>query len=148
VDYSDSIDIAAPSEAAFELVSDLPGMGRFSPENTGGEWLGGARKPAVGVRFKGANAQGSRTWTTTSRVVEFDPPSRFAFAVTVMGVKVATWTYRIAPTDTGCTVTESWHDQRSGFFKRVAKTVENRDDYTKESIRTTLEAIKAFLEAT
>jgi hypothetical protein len=40
--YSDSIDIECAPEEVFKVVTDLPNMGRLSPENTGGEWIGGA----------------------------------------------------------------------------------------------------------
>ena len=68
MDYSDSIEIAASPEAVFATLSNLPEMGRLSPENTGGEWLGGATGPALGAKFKGTNARGSDTWSTTVRV--------------------------------------------------------------------------------
>ena len=37
-----SIEINA-SRAVYDLVSDLPRMGEWSPENIGGEWQGGGR---------------------------------------------------------------------------------------------------------
>ncbi|MFN2524390.1 MAG: SRPBCC family protein, partial [Mycobacteriales bacterium] len=52
---SRSTDVDAPADVVWGLVSDLPGMGRLSPENTGGRWSGGATGPAVGARFRGAN---------------------------------------------------------------------------------------------
>jgi hypothetical protein len=33
-----SLDIHASPEAVYDLVSDLPRMGEWSPENIGGEW--------------------------------------------------------------------------------------------------------------
>ena len=44
--------IAATPERVYELVSDLPRMGEWSPENTGGSWIKGATGPAVGAKFK------------------------------------------------------------------------------------------------
>ena len=44
----------------YELVADLPSMGRISPENTGGKWVGGATTPRVGARFRGTNQAGWR----------------------------------------------------------------------------------------
>jgi Polyketide cyclase / dehydrase and lipid transport len=35
-----SIEINASPEAVYDLVSDLPRMGEWSPENIGGEWQG------------------------------------------------------------------------------------------------------------
>ena len=53
-----SIEINASAEAVYDLISDLPRMGEWSPENTGGEWQdGGSGK--VGDRYIGHN-QGRR----------------------------------------------------------------------------------------
>jgi hypothetical protein len=145
--FSDAIEIAATPEAVFNAVSRLEDMGRFSPENTGGRWLGGAAGPAIGARFKGTNANGARSWTTTARVVECDPPREFAFEVTVGPVRVSRWSYVIEPTEGGSRVTESWIDRRSGLSKRLTKgIVADREAYTRQSIATTLAELKAFLE--
>ncbi|MEP6624365.1 MAG: SRPBCC family protein, partial [Acidimicrobiia bacterium] len=74
-------EIAAPPEKVWSLVSDITRMGEWSPEARGGEWVKGASGPAVGARFKGRNARGKRSWSTDCHVVECEPGSRFAFAV-------------------------------------------------------------------
>ena len=43
--------INATPERMYELISDLPRMGRWSPENAGGNWQMGATGPAVGGKF-------------------------------------------------------------------------------------------------
>ena len=63
----------------YELISDLPRMGEWSPENTGGKWLGEATGPAVGVKFRGTNRHGLAIWMTTVTVTVTDPGQRFAF---------------------------------------------------------------------
>ena len=40
-----SIEINASPEAVYDLVSDLPRMGEWSPENIGGEWQGRRQGP-------------------------------------------------------------------------------------------------------
>jgi hypothetical protein len=72
--YSDSIDIECSPEAAFAVITDLPHMDRLSPENTGGEWIGGASGPQVGAKFKGTNARDRDSWYTIAKVVTYDPP--------------------------------------------------------------------------
>jgi len=47
-----SIEINASPEAIYDLISDLPRMGEWSPENIGGEWQGGG-SGTVGDRFIG-----------------------------------------------------------------------------------------------
>ena len=139
-------EIAAPPTRVFELLTDLARMGEWSPENVGGRWLGEATAPAVGARFVGRNRNGWRSWRTTSRVVEYAPPRRFAFDVTAAGLKVSTWEYDIEPTSAGCTVTESWTDRRPALFAklgRLATGVGDRTEFNQRSIETTLERLEA-----
>src|SRR3954468_6506548 len=51
-DVSVSRDVPAPAERVWEMVSDLPRMGEWSPENEGGEWIGGATAAAPGAKFR------------------------------------------------------------------------------------------------
>jgi uncharacterized protein YndB with AHSA1/START domain len=137
--------IAAPPERVWELVSDMTRMGKWSPEATGGKWLGGATGPSAGARFRGTNKAGWQRWSTTCEVVDCVPGERFTFAVTIGPVKVATWSYEIEPTDSGCRVTESWTDQRSSFFagasRRVTR-VQDRAQHNRANMDRTLEALE------
>jgi hypothetical protein len=147
---SRSLDVDAPAEQVWALVSDLPGMGELSPENAGGRWVGGATGPAAGARFRGANRNGWRRWSTDARVTECDPPRRFAFAVRAVGLPVATWSYDVAPRPGGCTVTESWQDQRGRAMLAIgllASGVRDRTAFTAASIEATLAAVKRRAEA-
>jgi hypothetical protein len=148
-ELSQSIEINASPDEVFRTVTDLPAMGRLSPENAGGEWLNGATGPAVGARFKGRNANGTKSWTTTATVVEFSAPNSFAFEVNVGPAKVARWAYAVEATPTGSRVTESWTDRRSALSKWIggkSSGVAHRDQFTVESIRTTLDNLKKTLE--
>jgi hypothetical protein len=147
MDYSDSIEIAVSPDVAFAAIADLPSMGRRSPENTGGEWLNGATGPALGAKFSGTNAQGSDTWSTVARVTTFDPPHTFVFEVTYGMWRIARWGFSIERTPSGCRVTEKWKDRRNYFMRRSAKKDGfDRAEFTKSSIRTTLERLKSELE--
>lgn len=144
---SDTVETSAAPDAVFAAVSCLDQMGRYSPENTGGTWIKGATGPARGAKFKGTNRNGTNKWTTTATVVDFDPPRTFAFDVTFGPFKVSRWRYEIEPTATGSRVTESWVDRRSSFVRKRTKTiVADREAFTRQSIRTTLDALKASLE--
>src|SRR3954447_4143399 len=107
--------IKAPAAAVYALVADLPRMGEWSPENTGGKWLGGATGPAVGARFRGTNRAGWRFWTTTVTVRAADVGRSFAFDVDVAGLAVSTWAYTFAEAEGGCVVTESWTERRPSW---------------------------------
>ena len=146
---SQSVIIKASVSEVFALVTDLPGMGAFSPENTGGVWLGRRAAPALGAKFRGTNAQGEKSWSTMSRVTVFERDARFAFKVTAVGIPVATWSYELEALDGATKVTESWTDNRSKFFKKISQAVSNvsdRTSYTAVSIEQTLAAMKAHLE--
>ena len=144
-----SVDVAAPPHRVWDLVSDLPAMGRFSPENEGGRWQGGATGPAVGAVFRGANRSGRRRWSTRCTVTRCEPGRSFAFAVSAVGRPVAEWSYELAPTDTGCTVTETWHDRRGPlvtWLGRLTTGVQDRSEFTATSIEHTLARVKAHTE--
>jgi hypothetical protein len=146
MDYSDAIDIVATPTAAFAAISDLPSMGRRSPENTGGEWLN-ASGPVLGARFRGTNARNGSTWSTTARLTTFDPPRSLVFEVTYRGFRVSRWEFVVEQTSDGCRVTEKWRDRRNYFLRRSTESDGfDRSQYTKTSIRATLEALKRELE--
>jgi uncharacterized protein YndB with AHSA1/START domain len=133
--------IAAPPERIYAMVSDLPRMGEWSPENTGGAWVGGATGPAVGAKFDGHNAIGPHKWTTIATITRVEPGRVFEFRVTVGPVKVATWRYEFAATPEGCTVTETWTDQRNGvakFLSKLSTKVTDRAEHNRANMETTL----------
>ena len=68
--------IAAPAETVWALVSDLPRMGEWSPENAGGKWVKGATGPALGAVFEGTNKNGFRRWSTMVTVIACEPGVR------------------------------------------------------------------------
>jgi hypothetical protein len=148
VTYSDSIDIEANAQRVFDVVTDLPSMGRLSLENTGGSWIGTATGPGVGVKFKGTNARGQDRWATTARITRFEPPRNFTFDVTFGPFRVARWRYEIEPTLSGCRVVETWKDRRNWLARRPDKKKGfDRAEFTKLSIRTTLERLKDVCES-
>jgi uncharacterized protein YndB with AHSA1/START domain len=93
-----NIDIAAPPERVWALVTDVTQMGRWSPECHRCEWLDGASGPAVGARFKGWNRRGLMRWSTVSTVVTADEPSHFAWEVDTSKMR---WGYRFEPSPGG-----------------------------------------------
>lgn len=143
-----SVTIAAPPEAVYALITDLPTMAAIGEEVTEMEWRSGdgARPGAV---FKGRNRNGRRTWTTTCTVTDAEPGRTFAFDVKSVVIPVAHWRYDLSATDGGCTVTESTWDRRPGWFRKpgaMATGVMDRDSANAEHIRLTLERLKARAE--
>ena len=143
-------EIGAPAEHVCALVSDPTRMGEWSPENVNAEWLDGATNAVPGARFRGTNQIGKRKWKTVATVIDADPGSRFSFRVSTMGLKVAEWSYVFEPTAGGCRVTESWIDQRAGWFKPVAHLatgVGDRAAHNRAGMEQTLERLAAAAES-
>jgi Polyketide cyclase / dehydrase and lipid transport len=142
-------DIAASPEAIWALVSDLPRMGEWSNENTGGTWHRGATGPAVGARFKGTNANGAKRWTTMAEVTDCTPSASFGFHVKVGIVNVADWHYSLSDLGNGSTrVTESWTDRRPGLARKLGATmsgVSDRKAHTQVGMEQTLARIDAYV---
>lgn len=148
-DVSVSRRIAASPARVYELVSDLPRMGEWSTENTGGRWTKGASGAAVGARFRGTNSNGKFNWTTKATVTAADPGARLAFSVVVGPMKVADWAYEIVPDGSGCVVTEHWTDRRDPVSRIITGRitgVRDRVAFTRASMAATLEALAATAE--
>jgi len=151
---SDSVsvsrEIAAPAEQVWAMVSDIRRMGEWSPENVGGEWIGGATGPAVGAKFRGRNRLGKRSWKTVAIVTACEPGRVFTFRVKAAGMKISDWSYAFEATDSGCRVTESWTDLRPGFLKPIVARVlgvKDRAAHNRAGMEQTLERLAAAAEA-
>lgn len=146
-----SVEVAAAPDTVWAMISDLPRMGEFSPENVGGVWVHGSTGPALGARFRGTNVNGSLQWWTKVRVVACTPGRHFAFDVrTPFGVRVSRWEYVIAPTPSGCLLTENWYRVGNWFIRKImGPKVTGRQDrpgFNEHSIEHTLAAVKAKAE--
>jgi ligand-binding SRPBCC domain-containing protein len=144
-----STTVAAPADAVWRLVSDLPGMGRFSPEATGGRWDDEQAGPAVGAVFRGRNAQGRRRWSTRSTVTVCEPGRAFAFEVSAGPLSVAEWRYDLEPDGAGTMLSETWTDRRGVLLRRLGGLVSgisDRESYAATSIEHTLERVRDAAE--
>ena len=145
-----SVTIAAPAQRLYDLISDLPRMGEWSPENRGGKWVKGATGPVVGARFRGRNRKGWRRWATLVTVAIAEPAKEFAFDVTGGPWKVARWGYRFAPTEGATVVTEYWDDHRSALIAKITSLlvgVADRPEYNRRGMEETLRRLAAFAES-
>jgi uncharacterized protein YndB with AHSA1/START domain len=145
-----SREITAPAEQVWAMVSDVTRMGEWSPENEGAAWLGGATSAQAGAKFRGTNRIGKRKWKTRATVTEVEPGRRFSFRVSATVIKVADWSYEVEPTATGCRVTETWIEQRPGWFKPLTQLVtgvSDRPATNRAGMEQTLERIAAAAES-
>lgn len=148
-----SIDIEAPPERVYGLVSDITRMGEWSPECRSCTWVKGATGPAVGARFRARN-KGRRgpSWFNTPVVTAAEPGRVFAFNRSGPGIGSYTWRYEFDATETGTRLTESYNADRPvpkpmSRFTEFWTGSHDRDADLRQGMRTTLERIKAAAEA-
>ncbi|WP_216914431.1 SRPBCC family protein [Nocardia noduli] len=94
------IDIAAPPEQVWKVVSDLKRMPEFSPHTVRMVAIGA---PKTGTWTVNWNRDGKKFYPTTSRIVRYEPGRSFAFR---MNENFTTWSYTLEPTETGTRVTQ------------------------------------------
>src|SRR5262249_7240734 len=141
-----TIQIQAPPEKVYDMITDVTRMGEWSPETVRAEWVGGATGPAVGARFKGHNKLGIMRWSTTPTVKVADPGREFTFETGRPGKEQTRWTYRFTPKDGRTALTESVEAlQDSGLQKLMAKPAKRAAKLTGD-IEQTLQRIKQAAE--
>jgi hypothetical protein len=143
-----SLTIAADAGELWDRISDVTRMGEWSPECTGGRWLGGRRGPGVGARFVGHNRRGWARWATVNEVVESRRGEVFAFRTGPTGV---VWAYRFQPDGDGTRVTETRDLRRARtWIVRLASPLVGGMDRHADELRAgmaeTLRRLKAAAE--
>ncbi|WP_459546197.1 SRPBCC family protein [Nocardia sp. X0981] len=161
IEVSDSVVVDIDPETAYDAVTDVTQMGRWSPENTGAVVPEPGRPAYPGMTFVGSNRRGPMRWRTECVVLEASRPSRFVFEVRRWGlwkpllpVDVATWEYRFERVAEGTRITETWYDDRKTWpdtpalwFDRIATGRRGFAEFQKDNIRRTLVRLKRELEA-
>ena len=150
----DSIEINAPADKVWSLVTDIPKMSKWSPQVVKSTVKGGIVKQ--GATFSNLNKQGIKRWPTGGKVVRFTPPTDTApgdFAFRIRENRTI-WSYELEPTaDGGTKVTERREtpDGIAGLSLGLTKVVlGGQEKFTAElrsGMRQTLERIKAEAEA-
>jgi uncharacterized protein YndB with AHSA1/START domain len=148
VEVRETVD--APPQHVYDLVSDVPRMGEWSPETASCRWLDDVTGPTVGARFRGSNRRGPLVWVTTCTVTAAEPGKRFAFSVSWAGVPISYWAYTFEPDGTGCAVVESWSDRRPGAMRLASMPVmgiADRAAHNRRGMVVTLTALKHAAES-
>ncbi|HZM32208.1 MAG TPA: SRPBCC family protein [Acidimicrobiales bacterium] len=144
----ETVSIDARPEVVWDLVSDITRMGDWSPECTGGRWLGKRKGPEVGALFVGFNRRGWLRWITTAKVEEADRGRSFVFRVRETGVR---WGYTFEPDGDGTRLTEfrDLSGARNGLIRATGVLLGGADDHAeelREGMRQTLAKVKAVAE--
>lgn len=144
---SASVEVAAAPDAVWAVVSDVTRMPEWSPELRR-LFVIGSKEPRVGMKLVGVNRRGYAVWPTTSRVTRFEPGRAVAWKTRESG---ATWTYELEPTSTGTRITGRRDLPKftlgTTLMAPVIGGAEGHDQELADGIRSTLERIKATIEA-
>jgi len=97
------VDIDAPVEKVWKLVSDLSRMPQWSPQCRLMKALGPVRQGTMTINV---NRRGRMFWPTTSTVTEVIPEKKLAFRVPI---NRTIWSYELEPTETGTRLVETRH---------------------------------------
>ena len=152
-----SIGIDAPPERVWEVASDIETMPRTSPELRSVEWLDGRTGPCLGARFVGhSRHEAFGEWSTTSHLVEYEPPRVFAWAVEDIEHPSAVWRFTLTPQEDGGTLLHQWMQMgpgRSGLSYAIDRMPEKEQSIVfvrlrefETNIGRTLAAIKELAE--
>lgn len=149
-EHSESIEVDAPPEAVYDLVTDIARTGEWSPICRAGWWRDGDGCH-VGAWFVGRNEAGDQVWETESQVVAAERGREFAWLV---GGRYARWGYRFEALPDGRTrLTEDWEFLPEGqqmfqnkYGPEADARMALRRQQAKDGIPATLAAIKRVAE--
>lgn len=144
-----SLDIAAPADVLWRMVSDIRNMGRWSPETFSTRWLRGATGPAPGARFRGWNKWRMFYWATNSEIDVAEPGREFAFSTVVWGKKRTRWAYVFEPLVDGTRVTETRTVFSNTWFRAFVQRwlMSGHKESFADGMATTLQRLKQAAEA-
>jgi len=140
------IDIDAPVDKVWELITDTRRMPEWSPQCRMMKPLGPLRQ---GTRTLNLNRRKRLYWTTTSTITEVIPQRKFAFRVNTNNT---IWSYELEPTATGTRVVESRHAENgvkpaSNFLVNMLfGGVPSFEDELVDGMNASLSRIKAAAE--
>jgi hypothetical protein len=148
----DQVDLEIEADAGllYEMVSNLPRIGEWSPECEQVDWEGEVTVPVVGTTFVGHNAVGPGRRIRYSRhgeVLAAEPGKEFTFITDEGGRPSTLWRYRFEPTENGTRVTEGYEVRWIPTWARIIDVPLNRHKDLLKNMRTTLERLKVAAEA-
>lgn len=139
--------VHAPPARVWDLVTDITLMPTFSTELQSVAWADGFDGPGPGAEFLGRNRHPAiGEWTTSSRIVEFDPPRAFAWAVGDPAAPAAVWRFEVLPATDG---TRLCYAVRIGPGKSgVTMLIDREPDRATEIVSRRLRQFLAGMQAT
>ena len=146
-DLQASIDIAAPPERVWAVVSDLERMPEWSTQC---RWTKVIGTPRAGAWSVNLNRAGWKYWPTTARIVRYEPGRAIAFRINENRM---TWAFDLEPIEAGTRVVQT--RDASGGSTWISRTLINTamggeqcfEPALVEGMQETLSRIKSAVEA-
>jgi hypothetical protein len=147
-DNTASIHVAVPPDRLWPMIADITRMGEYSPETYRCNWVGGARAPAKGARFRGWNRYRGIRWYTTCAVEECERGRAFAFCTMFLGARGTLWRYQFEADKCGTLLTETRTKIAPPFWARLFSTlvIRGHEESVQEGMEQTLERIREVAE--
>jgi hypothetical protein len=145
-----AVTIEADAQLLYEMVSDLPRIGEWSPECERVDWDGAVTSAAVGTTFWGFNAVGPGRrirYSRHGRVLVAEPGREFTFITDEGGRESTVWRYTFEPTESGTKVTEAYEVRWIPIWARIIDVPLNRHGELLRNMGTTLDRLKLAAEA-
>lgn len=145
-----SVEIDAPIDDVWALVSDIARVSEWSVECRGGEWLDGETAPRPGARFRGRNRRNTSRWSRVCEVVEVEPPRSFVWrtVATKLLPDSTEWRFELADADGRTRLTESMQVLKiPALHERMFVLILPQHKDRTPDLEADLQRIKARIEA-
>ena len=153
-DFGDeaSVEVAAPPEVVWAIVSDPTRTPEWSPVCRRVEWIPPSSSPTKGARFRGHNQLRAFKWARNCEIDEWEPQRTIAFHTEFKGRASTRWRYTLEPTgDGGTRLTETY---RAEFLpawvwllRKVPGAAATSARDTRENLSTSLANLRRLAEA-
>ena len=152
-DFGDeaSVEIAAPPQTVWAIVSDPTRTPQWSPVCRRVEWIPPSSSPAAGARFRGHNQLRAFRWSRDCEIDEWEPQRAIAFHTEVKGRPSTRWRYTLEPIrDGGTRVTETYRAQFLPVWvwllRKLPRAAATSARDTRENLSTSLANLKRLAE--
>jgi uncharacterized protein YndB with AHSA1/START domain len=117
------IQVAAPPQEVFDVLTDIPSHGTWANQKAGLEVKPVSGGPtAVGSTFKSSQKFAGKHAAADIKVIQLDAPSTLAFEALQEGKKPVTYksTFRLTPSEGGTLVERTLEPNPSGLMVTIA----------------------------
>lgn len=144
-----TVEVAAPPEVVFHLITDLEELARWHPAVDTIRWDEAAPVLAPGRRFVVSNVDARFDWQHDHcEILSVDPPREFSFARIDREREAARWHYHVAPLGDGARVTAVHLLLHENLGRRLRSWLRPGRHDVGPAVEIALESLRRTAEAT